>query len=279
MMRSKMVKKVLFYLLVIAVVGTALLPFYFMLTTALKTSQDSIAYPPQIFPEKVTLEHFKDVLNPEIFPFWRYFFNSFVVAFTTAVIAVIIGGMGAYGLAKLEFPFKKYIQGGTLIVYMFSGILLVVPLFKILSSIGLYDNKIALVLSCLVTTLPATLYMLSSYFTTIPVALEESAMIDGLSRVQVIFRIVLPLSIPAVMSVFAYVFMITWNDFLFAFTFLSDPQNATLSIGLRQLFVSKDYVWGRMMAASLLTAIPVILMFSLVEKFITGGLTAGGVKE
>ncbi len=274
----KKIKKILFYLLILLVLSIVLFPFYLMVTTALKTSAGSVAYPPEIFPKAITFQHFIDVLNPEIYPFLRYFWNSTQIAFATATLAVIIGGMGGYSLAKLEFFGKKYIQESTLVVYMFSGILLVVPLFRIISGIGLNDNKIAVVITCLVSTMPATLFMLSSYFTTIPTSIEESAMIDGLNRLQVIFRIVLPLSIPAVMSVFVYVFMIAWNDFLFSFTFLSSPENMTLSVGLRQLFNSKDYVWGRMMAGSFLTAIPVIIMFSLVEKFITGGLTSGSIK-
>ncbi|MDF2892264.1 MAG: sugar transporter permease [Clostridia bacterium] len=278
-MNAKKIKNIFLNMLVVIVICVTLTPFYFMLTTALKTSQGSVAYPPQIFPTEITLQHFKDVLNPAIFPFWRYFRNSLFVASITASLAVIIGSMGAYSIAKLDFPGKRIFQEGSLIVYMFSGILLVVPLFKIISAIGLYDNKFSLVITCLVTTLPAALFMLSSYFTTIPVSLEEAAMIDGLSRLQVILKIVIPLSIPAIMSVFAYVFMIAWNDFLFSSIFLSTPENMTLPTGLRQLFSSKDYVWGRMMAASFLTAIPVVFMFSMVEKFITGGLTAGGVKE
>lgn len=278
-MSNKKVKDFILNILVIVVICVTLTPFYFMLTTALKTSQGSVAYPPQIFPTELTLQHFKDILNPEIFPFWRYFSNSFFVAIITATLAVIIGSMGAYSLAKLDFPGKKLFQEGSLVVYMFSGILLVVPLFRIISSVGLYNNKLSLVITCLVTTLPAALFMLSSYFTTIPVSLEEAAMIDGLSRLQVIYKIVLPLSIPAIMSVFAYVFMIAWNDFLFSSIFLSTPDKMTLSVGLRQLFSSKDYVWGRMMAASFLTAIPVVIMFSMIERFITGGRTAGGVKE
>lgn len=277
-MNKKIIKKVFFYLMVIGSVCVVLLPFYIMLTTALKTNKGSVAYPPEIIPKIITFQHFIDVLNPEIYPFLKYFLNSASVALITATIAVIVGALGGYSLAKLEFPGKRVIQESTLIVYMFSGILLVVPLFKLLSKIGLNDNKLAVVITCLVSTLPAVLFMLSGYFTTIPVSLEESAMIDGLSRLMVILKIVLPLSVPAVMSVFVYVFMIAWNDFLFSFTFLSSPENMTLSIGLRQLFSSKDYVWGRMMAASFLTAIPVIMMFSVVEKFITGGLTAGGVK-
>ena len=132
---------------------------------------------------------------------------------------------------------------------MFSGILLVVPLYKIMSGVGLNDHHVGRCHRRYGSTLPAAIYMLSGYFTSIPQSLEEAGLIDGLSRVRVIYKIVLPLSVPAISSAFIYIFMIAWNDFLFAFTFLSDPKNMTLSIGLKQLFGSMDYVWGRMMAA------------------------------
>lgn len=274
----KKINMVMHYLLVLLVLVVTLFPFYIMITTAFKTSEAAVAFPPQIIPKDVTLKHFQDILNPQIFPFARYFVNSFKIAFSTAAIAIVVGGLAAYSLAKLTFPGKIVFKESTLVVYMFSGILLVVPLFKIMSSIGLNDNMWAVVIANLVSTLPASIYMLSGYFETIPDSLIEAAMIDGLNRVQVIYKIVLPLSIPAISSAFIYVFMIAWNDFLFSFTFLSSQDKLTLSVGLKQLFGSMDYVWGRMMAAALLTAIPVIVTFSAVEKFIAGGLTAGGEK-
>ncbi len=278
MKRKKLIKTIFHRLAVILVLLFALFPFYMMITTAFKTSEASVAYPPQIIPQDITLKHFQDVLNPEIFPFWRYFFNSFKIAFCTALISTTVGAMGAYSLSRLTFPGRFIFKESTLIVYMFSGILLVVPLYKIMSGVGLNDTMWAVVIADMVSTLPAAIYMLSGYFTSIPQSLEEAGLIDGLSRVRVIYKIVLPLSVPAISSAFIYIFMIAWNDFLFAFTFLSDPQNMTLSIGLKQLFGSMDYVWGRMMAAAFLTCIPVVIMFTAVEKFITSGLTAGGEK-
>ena len=263
---------------VVAVLLMALAPFYFMITTAFKTAVASVAYPPQLFPNPVTGKHFIDVLTPSVFPFTRYFLNSLIVASVTSSVAVIVGGLGAYSFARLPVPGKRTLLKLTFVVYMFSGILLVVPLFRIFAMIGLYDTRPAVIIACLVSTLPAAISMLGNYFRTIPLSLEESAMMDGLTRVQCLYHIILPLSIPAVMSVFVYVFMIAWNDFLFASIFLVDPRKMTLPVGLRQFFSSQDYVWGRMMAASILTALPAIAMFAAVEKFMTGGLTAGGVK-
>lgn len=279
MSTRKTLSKVLHYFLVIALLVIVLFPFYIMLTTAIKTPADSIAYPPILVPKTITFDHFKAILDPEIFPFARFFMNSVKIALTTSFIAVIVGSMAAYSLTRVAFPGRMVFKESLLVVYMFSGILLVVPLFRIMTKIGLNDNMWAVVIANLVSTLPASIYMLSGYFATIPVSLEEAGMIDGLSRLQVITKIILPLSVPAIMSTFVYVYMIAWNDFLFGFTFLSSQSKMTLAVGIRQLFGAQDYVWGRMMAASLLTAIPVIIMFSIVEKFITTGLTSGGVKE
>jgi multiple sugar transport system permease protein len=130
----------------------------------------------------------------------------------------------------------------------------------------------------IVQTLPTSIFMLKSYFDTIPEDLEEAAMIDGLNRVQIIFYIIIPLAISGIISVFVYSFMVAWNDYLFASIFLSDSANFTLPIGLNALFSTPDYIWGRMMAASLITALPVVGMYAISEHFIKGNLTEGGVK-
>lgn len=127
-------------------------------------------------------------------------------------------------------------------------------------------------------TLPTAVFMLKSYFDTIPDEIEEAAMMDGLNRLQIIFRITVPLAMSGLISVFVYCFMVAWNDYLFASIFLSSASNFTLPVGLNALFSTPDYIWGRMMAASLVTALPVVIMYALSERFIKSGLTAGGVK-
>ena len=265
-------------MLVVVVLAIVLAPFFIMLTTAIQTDAAAIAWPPEIIPRNPTLENFRNIFNPGLFPFWRFFWNSFLIAMSAAVINLFVGVLAAYSFAKLEFFGKKFIQTSTLVVYMFSGILLIIPLFQIFSRIGIIDNPISVIIACVVTTLPATLFSLTAYFRTIPDSIEESAMIDGLGVLRIIFQIVVPLSIPAIMASFAFVFMIAWNNFLFATTFLHSPSNWTLVIGLNALFGAQQFVWGLIMAGSLLTAIPIILIFACVERFISGGLIAGGVK-
>lgn len=276
--KNKTLNRIILYCLVTLTVVTTVFPFLVMLSTALKSNKEALSTTPNLIPSHLTLEHFLDVLNPKVFPFWRYLFNSFQISFVTALLSVVVGTLAAYSFARLEYKGRGWFQKGVMMIYMFSGVLLVVPLYQMITAANLYDTKISLIITYLVLTMPVSLYMLGNYFRTIPQSLEEAAMVDGLNRLQVIVKIVIPLSLPAIVSVFIYVFMIAWNDYLFASVFITSEENMTLPIGLSHLFHTKHYVWGRMMAASLLTAVPVVLMFSLVEKYFVGGLTEGGVK-
>jgi multiple sugar transport system permease protein len=276
--RSKIIKKTSFYVVLILLLGIMLFPFFVMLMTSLKSSKEAIATNPTLLPHEWTFQHYIDIFNPTIFPYLNYFKNSLIVAIIAASLSVVLGILGAYALSKLKFKGRVTINASFYTVYMFSGILLVVPLFKIISGFGLYDTKMALIITMIVQTLPTAIFMLKSYFDTIPEDLEEAAMIDGLSRLKIIFYIIIPLSISGIISVFVYAFMIAWNDYLFASIFLSSSENFTLPIGLNTLFSTPDYVWGRMMAASLVTALPVVIMYALSEHFIKGNLTEGGVK-
>jgi multiple sugar transport system permease protein len=276
--RNKVIKKVGFYSGLIALLTVSLFPFLIMLMTSFKSSKEAVSTSPTILPTDWTFIHYIDIFNPDIFPYLSYFKNSLAVSLTASAISVTIGIFGAYALSRLKFMGRTTINASFYTVYMFSGILLVVPLFKIISGLGLYDTKTALVITMIVQTLPTSIFMLKSYFDTIPDDLEEAATIDGLTRIQIIFYIIIPLSISGIVSVFVYSFMVSWNDFLFAAIFLSDSENFTLPIGLNTLFSTPDYVWGRMMAASLVTALPVVIMYALSDHLIKGGATEGGVK-
>ncbi len=255
-----------------------LFPFFVMLMTSFKGAKEAISLHPTLLPQQWTLEHYVDIFNPMIFPFVDYFRNSLVVSVVSSVVAVFLGILGAYALSRLRFKGRMTINASFYTVYMFSGILLVVPLFKIITALGIYDTEMALIITMVTQTLPTAVFMLKSYFDTIPDEIEEAAMMDGLNRLQIIFRITVPLAMSGLISVFVYCFMVAWNDYLFASIFLSSASNFTLPVGLNALFSTPDYIWGRMMAASLVTALPVVIMYALSERFIKSGLTAGGVK-
>ncbi|EGY1207216.1 carbohydrate ABC transporter permease [Listeria monocytogenes] len=276
--KSKRTKKIAFYVTMVAFLCITLFPFGIMLMTSFKSSKEAISTHPTFFPKEFTFQHYIDIFNPDIFPFLTYFKNSLVVSVFAAGIAVVLGILGAYALSKLRFKGRMTINASFYTVYMFSGILLIVPLFKIISSLGLYDTETALIITMVVQTLPTAVFMLKSYFDTIPTDIEEAAMMDGLNRFQIILRIIVPLAISGIVSVFVYCFMVAWNDYLFASIFLSSAEKFTLPIGLNTLFSTPDYIWGRMMAASLVTALPVVIMYAISERFIKGNLTDGGVK-
>lgn len=276
--RKNALNRTLFYILLVLILVISLFPFFIMLMTSLKPTNEAISYNPTLLPEVVTLQHYQDVFNPDLFPFLTYFKNSMIVSFIAAFISVFIGIFGAYAMSKLNFKFKSTMNSAFYTVYMFSGILLVVPLFQIISSLGLYNTRTSLIVVMIVQTLPTSIFMLKSYFDTIPKSIEEAAMIDGLTRVQIVFYITIPLAISGIASVFVYAFMVAWNDYLFASIFVSSSGFFTLTVGLNSLFATPDYVWGRMMAASLLTALPVVIMYALSERFIKKNLVEGGVK-
>ncbi|MDF2905577.1 MAG: binding-protein-dependent transport system inner rane component [Herbinix sp.] len=276
--KRKTMRNIIFYFFVVLLLVFLLFPFYMMLNVALKSTKEAIAYPPTLIPENFTLEHFQDIFNAKIFPFLNYFSNSLYIALIAAVIVVFLGIFGGYALSKVDFKGKNVINELFYLVYMFSGILLIVPLFKLLSSIGLKNSKEAVIICMIIQTLPTAIYMTRSYFSTIPKELEEAGRVDGLTRIGIIFRIIVPLSMAGLISVFVYAFMISWNDVLFASIFIDSPSKLTIPIGLNSLFNTPDYIWGRMMAASLITSLPVIIMYAVSQKLIKKGSTDGGVK-
>ena len=185
--KKKTIKEAWFYLRVILLVLVLLFPFIIMLSISLKATSETIGYPPTIIPHEWTLEHFVDIFNANIFPFLKYFKNSLYIALTTSVVAVLLGILGGYALSRLKFKGKSGVSELFFLVYMFSGILLIVPLFKMLSAIGLSNSREAVIICMIVQTLPTAIYMTRSYFDTIPAELEEAGRVDGLSRILWIY--------------------------------------------------------------------------------------------
>lgn len=276
--RKRIIRRTFFYIGILFLMAAILIPFFFMITVSLKSSPEAIQVPPTILPEEFTLEHYRDIFNVTIFPFLEYFKNSIYVATIAATISLILGIMAGYALSKLHFPGNRVISNSFYCVYMFSGILLIVPLYKLISAMGLYNHREALIIIMVVQTLPTSIYMLKGYFDTIPYEIEEAGKIDGLNYIKSIFYIVIPLSASGIVSVFVYAFMVAWNDYLYATVFLSSSDLFTLPIGLNSLFNRPDYVWGRMMAAALVTSVPVVIMYAFSEFLMKKGATEGGVK-
>ena len=259
-----------------------LFPFYWMISSSSKTYAEIGGREPVYIPGALRPEAYL-----ELFDFWNFganIVNSLKVAVPTALIAVILSTLGAYAVARLNFRGKNVMLNGILIVYLFPGILLIIPLFAMVSRIGvsigfeIQDNLTVLVLTYLAQTLPVALYMLANYFRTIPAEIEQAGLIDGCSRVSVIWRVTLPLAIPALVSVAIYTFMIAWNEFLYALVFLNSRDLFTMPIKINTIFNDPSPRPHVVMAASTIMTLPVVTLFLALERFLEEGLTAGGVK-
>ena len=257
-----------------------LIPFYIMIMTSLKNQQSLILNPLDLSVNLNT--DFKTLFNSYIelftnFNFHLFLVNSFFVSCTTVIITLFFSIPGAYALARLRIPNKKTFSGAVILIYLIPSIVLIIPLYAIFSYMGLRNSLFGLMLVYPATTIPVALYMLRGYFSALSSEIDDAALIDGLSRVQIILKIAIPLSKPAIVSVGLYVFMIAWNEFLIAFMFLDDPNIFTLSRGIMSLN-SSEIPQQHLMAGAVIATIPVMVIFLYLEKFLISGLSTGGVK-
>lgn len=272
---KSLLERGLFYFFLALTIFVALLPVYWMIATSLMPSRILYTLPPKVVPglNEISLTNYRSLVGTETsINFERFMFNSFIVATITATISIIVASLGGYSLARLEYPGKGIFTRGVLVVYMFSGILLVVPLFQLINIVGLTDSLTGLMLSHLVFTLPLALYLLGNFFRGIDAEIEEAAMIDGYSRLEVIYRITLPMSKSALVAVFLFAFLLSWNEYLFATVFLRSNANFTLPIAIENINEQFSQVWGEIMAASVLASAPVFILFLYLEKYMIEGL-------
>ena len=264
-----------------------LFPFYWMVSSSFKSYAEIGGRAPVYFPKELRLDAYEELFSPShknYQDFGRNILNTLEVAIPTTAIAVILSVLGAYAIARLRFKGKEVLLNSILMIYLFPGVLLIIPLFAMLAQIGdklgfnVQDNLGVLIFTYLAQTLPVALYMLTNYFRTIPDEIEQAGLIDGCSRFEIIWRITLPLAIPALISVSIYTFMIAWNEFLYALVFLNNPDMFTMPIKINTIFNDPTPRPHVVMAASTIMTIPIITLFLAMERYLAEGLTAGGVK-
>lgn len=253
-------------------------PFYWMIIASLKPLIFLATNPLNLWftPGELTLRAYREIWFQ--FRFGGYFVNSGYVSLLTVLLTVTLATLGAYTIARLRFRGRNFLSRSILVIYMFPAIVIAVPMYALYTKLGLRNDLHGLVLVYLAQTLPVAVYMLYSYFKTLPPDLEDAGLIDGCSRLGVIRRITIPLSLPAIASVALYTFMIAWNEFLFAFLFLDSPSKFTLSRGIMQIADNINVSQQLLMAAAVIATVPVIVLFLIFERYLVRGLTAGGVK-
>lgn len=263
--------------LVLALLAVIVLgPFYWIASSSIKDPREILARNPTAVPESFTLQHYGKLLGGSAFP--TYLANSLIVAFATMAITVLLATPAAYAFTRLRFPGRDTLFGLILAAYAFPGVLLLVPLYGMLSAIGLIDTLAALVLVDVTFAAPFAVWMMQAFFRTIPPELEEAASLDGASRLQTLTRILLPLAAPGVASIAIFAFITSWTEYMFASVLITGDARRTLPVGFAGIIGQYQIDWGLLLAGATLATIPVVLLFSFVGRWFVQGLTAGAVK-
>ncbi len=259
-------------LLMLVVIG----PFYWIFSSSIKAPQEIIAQTPTLFPQSFTLQHYDHLLKSSAFP--SYLANSAIVALVTMILTIVLSTLAAYGLYRLRFPGSNLMFRIILVTYAFPGILLLVPLYEMLSRLGLIDTRWALVIVNVTFAAPFAVWMLQAFFRSVPYELEEAAALDGASKLRIMVRIMLPLTAPGIASIAIYAFITSWTEYMFASILIISDANRTVPVGLAGIIGQYQVDWGLLLAGATVTTLPVLLLFSLVGRNFIDGLTAGAVK-
>ena len=262
-------------MLVIFMVWT-LVPFYWMLVTSLKEHDEIYGTTATLWPHRPTLESYRILFFKT--DYMLFFRNSMVVALVTTFFTVLFASLGAYAITRLQFPGRKLLARGMIYTYLVPQSLLFIPLFAIMVSVGLNNTLSGLSVAHLGFTIPFCTWLLMGYFMSIPIEIEEAAMLDGCSRVAVLFRVVLPMSLPALAVVAFFAFTLSWNEYLYAVVFNSDANVRTIPTGLNTFIVEDVFFWGPIMGSTFLTAIPPLIVYFIFQRWLISGLTMGAVR-
>jgi len=251
-------------------------PLYWIVVTAFKSEDQIVTHDDDLWPTPWTLQQFGDLFSTK--PFGQWYLNTLMVSLASTVIALICAALAGYALARLRFRGARGFTVTVLLTYVMPGALLFIPLYRLLIELRLTDSLWSLVVTYPTFTLPFATWLLVGYFKSIPLDLEEAALVDGCSRIQAFRRIVLPLSRPGLLAVALFTVTNAWNEFLFAFVFITKDEYKTLPVGMQSMIAGDVVPQGQLAAASLLISIPVVAMYAFGQRFLTEGLTAGAVK-
>jgi multiple sugar transport system permease protein len=274
-MRDTAASKVLTYGCLALFVCMVAVPLYWMVTTAIKTNKElyeDFSY----IPRQATLENFVRVIVRE--QLLTNIRNSFSVAMTTTIITVIVSAMAAFSIVRYRYRGREWIGRLILFKYLLPSAMLFIPLYVIITALGLGNTQQGLMLTYLTFTIPFCTWMLMGYFRSMPVELEEQAMVDGCTKLGALVRVLLPLSAPGLVASAIFSFTLAWNEFLLALVITMDQSTMTVPIKLSMMVVGDQYIWGQLMAGAVLASVPVAILYFIGQRFVVQGLAAGSVK-
>jgi multiple sugar transport system permease protein len=274
--QSRRLSATIKYVLIGAVILFELFPFYFIFVTSFKNNLQIQQVRSMFWPDPWTTEQFTALLTQTRFTNW--YVNTITVSLCSTAISVFVASLGAYGLVRLRWRGANPLSTSVLVAYLMPAVLMFIPMYVILTELKLINTLWALMITYPSVVLPFATWLMMGYYRSIPEELEDAALIDGCTRFQAYYKVVLPLVRPALLAVALFAVTQAWNEFLYAYMFLRSNEVFTLPVGLNQLIVGDVQPWGLLMAASLLTALPVVIIYMLGQRFMVAGLTAGSVK-
>jgi multiple sugar transport system permease protein len=262
--------------LILGLVALAILfPIYWMVTISLKLPRD-IYRVPSLIPNAPTIENYVELLSEE--GYLLNIRNSLIIALSTTAVSLLVSSFAAYSIVRFKYRFKGLVGRLILFAYLMPSSLLFIPLSIIVAELRLGNSMHGLVIVYLTFAIPLSTWLLAGYFRGVPADLEEQAMVDGTSRVGALFRILLPLSMPGLVAVGIFTFTAAWNELLFALIFITSEDLRTVPLALQNLITGDVFLWGPIMAGAVLSALPVMILYFLAQRFMVQGLTAGSVK-
>jgi multiple sugar transport system permease protein len=276
MMRAAAVTKTLTYVVALVLVTFVGFPLLWMMLSSLKPGAELFVSPPRILPREITFQWYANLIGSS--DAISLFKNSLVVGISTTGICLVVGTLAAYGVTRFDFPGKRAFLVGALLSYVFPAIVLFISVYMIVNALGLIDTRLGLVLCHCILTFPFALWMLKSFFEGVPREIDEAAWVDGASFIQTFVLVILPLSLPGLFSVAVFVFVLSWNEFLFASVMITSSDIKTIPLGIAEFITSFDVRWGEIMAMGTLATVPVVIMFLCVQRYFVSGVTSGAIK-
>jgi ABC-type glycerol-3-phosphate transport system permease component len=268
--------RVLTYGFLLVFLVYSMTPLGWMLATSFKPEEQTKEYPPRLIPKTVTLENYHRVLTQTMMP--RFLLNSLILSGGTMVAVLGLASLAGYGFSRYRFPGKHFIFLAMLASVMISGISVIVPLYVMFLRLGLLNTYWPLLCIYVTQALPISVWLLKAYFDTIPLELDESALIDGCTRIQVLRRVILPTSKPGLVAAALYTFVVVWREFIIAATFVAKENLKTMPVGIYMFFTELGIEWGKLGAASMLVAIPPIILFFTFQRWFNPGAVTGALK-